>query len=91
LDSKKEDSFLPCEILRSEWKKGKLLYTAVLHQKGVTDSASDRNELLEHVPQDAFQFRDKHYTTDMHQKNAFRHDIRIPDNMLPSVWMNRKE
>lgn len=91
LESRKEDSFHPCEILRSEWENGKLLYTAVLHQKGVTDNASDRNELLEHVPQDAFQFRDKHYTTDMHQKNAFRHDIRIPDTMLPSVWMNRKE
>ena len=41
------------------------------------------------VPRHAFQYRDRPYTTDMFLRNAFRHDIRIPDHLFPEVWKNR--
>jgi len=41
------------------------------------------------VPRDAFTYFNRPYTTDMFLANAFRHDIRIPDDLFPEAWRNR--
>jgi hypothetical protein len=40
------------------------------------------------VPRQAIHFRNKPYTSDMLQSFAFRHDMRIPDDMFPLRWRN---
>jgi hypothetical protein len=40
------------------------------------------------VPRDAFYFVDMPYTRDHHQAWSFRHDMRIPDDLLPDAWKN---
>ena len=42
--------------------------------------------LLFNVPRDAIFFRDKVYTRDHHQPWAFRHDMRLPDEIFPDIW-----
>jgi hypothetical protein len=38
------------------------------------------------VPRDAIRFWDLPYTSDLHLGNAFRHEIGIPDSILPQAW-----
>lgn len=76
-----------CEILRREELNGQTLYAAVLADKNNTN----KNVLLEHLPREAFQFYDAPYTTDVFLRNAFRHDIRIPDDMFPEAWKNQRQ
>lgn len=40
------------------------------------------------LPRDAFFFIDIPYKRDHHQEWAFRHDMRIPDELFPDVWKN---
>ena len=45
-------------------------------------------QTMEDVPKEAFVFVDKPYTTDMHLRSAFRHEIMIPDELMPEAWKN---
>ncbi|CAJ1942290.1 unnamed protein product [Cylindrotheca closterium] len=76
-----------CEILRREEMNGQTLYAAVLADRNNTD----KNVLLEHLLREAFEFSDAPYTTDVFLRNAFRHEIRIPDDMFPEAWKNLRE
>ncbi len=38
------------------------------------------------VPRDTFYFHDNYYHRDHHQEWSFRHDMRIPDDILPDAW-----
>ena len=70
------------DILRyRETDDGEFLYTVVDY---------DAHELFEDLPRIAFYFVDAPHTTDMHLENAFRHEIRIPDEMFPEAWKNAK-
>lgn len=40
------------------------------------------------MPRDGFNFRDALYALDHSQRWAFRHDIRIPDELMPEAWKN---
>ena len=40
------------------------------------------------APVDAFYFQDKPYTRDHVQTWAFRHDMNIPDDIMPDAWRN---
>jgi hypothetical protein len=42
------------------------------------------------LPRDAFYFADKVYERPHHQHWSFRHDMRIPDEIFPDPWRNRK-
>lgn len=71
------------DILRyRESDEGNLLYTVVDYET---------NELFEDLPRIAFYFVDVPHTTDIALDNAFRHEIRIPDDVFPSAWKNAKE
>lgn len=40
------------------------------------------------LPRDGFNFRDALYSLDHSQRWAFRHDMRIPDELMPEAWKN---
>jgi SET domain len=60
----------------------------------VTDSDEDESTSITPetvvwgLPKDAFYFQDLTQTRDMHQPNAFRHPMYIPDDMFPPAWKN---
>lgn len=57
------------------------------HPLGIWDVHVDRVKyVLFDVPRDTFYFRDAIYTRDHHQYWTFRHDMRIPDDILPIAW-----
>jgi hypothetical protein len=41
------------------------------------------------VPRKAIRFFDRPYTTDLHLPSAFRHELGIPDEMIPVTWRDR--
>jgi hypothetical protein len=40
------------------------------------------------MPLYALAFRDKEYTSDFHLRNAFRHEIGLPEGVFPNAWKN---
>jgi SET domain len=44
---------------------------------------------LNDVPRNALAFVDVPYSTDIHQRGVFRHELGIPDEMLSDAWKNR--
>ena len=42
------------------------------------------------IPRRAFKFWDNKMTMDFYLPNVFRHDIRIPDDIMPESWKNLK-
>ena len=40
------------------------------------------------IPRDAFYFEDRNYYRPHHQIWSFRHDMRIPDEIMPNIWRN---
>jgi SET domain len=79
--------YYPCEVLRYEWIDGVAYYTAVLLARNPKKDYDD-NYLLQQVPRMAIVFADAPYSTDMFLRNAFRHEIGIPDSIFPEVWKN---
>jgi hypothetical protein len=41
------------------------------------------------VQRKAIRFYDHMYTSDMFLRNAFRHEIQLPDEMVPAAWRDR--
>jgi SET domain len=92
---KTDSEWWPCTILRYhlDEETGDYLYTVHLYtyRDDQADSLSYVNSnLIEDVPRRAIHFVDKPYTSDAHLPNAFRHDIRISDNIFPRAWRNLK-
>lgn len=87
----KERKSVECDVLRREWVGNRILYTIVIGED--SDSSKDKNKwkILEKVPQEAIFFQDQPYSTDTFLENAFRHDIRIPDDLFPETWKNLKQ
>ena len=56
----------------------------------VDDANIETATVIENVPRKMISFRDVHMSTGLHFKGAFRHDARIPDDLLPSVWRNAR-
>jgi len=40
------------------------------------------------IPRDAFYFEDRNYYRPHYQIWSFRHDMRIPDKIMPNIWRN---
>mmetsp|Transcript_8838 Transcript_8838/g.21598 ORF Transcript_8838/g.21598 Transcript_8838/m.21598 type:complete len:581 (-) Transcript_8838:148-1890(-) len=84
----------PCRILkRIEDKSGRSVYAArMVNRPGLNDDeVIPRNELhiVTHIPRAAIRFSDKTGTTDQHLKFAFRHEIGLLENLIPSVWQTK--
>jgi hypothetical protein len=84
---KEEGEMFACDILRYQRIDGTYFYTVALYD----EDNDDRQLKIEEVPREAIRFYDRPYTTDMFLENAFRHDIRITDDIFPLVWRNLKE
>jgi hypothetical protein len=78
---------MACKIIRREQVGNRTLYAVRI--PGVVEQ--EEWTLLEGVPQEALVFRDRPYTIDMFLPNAFRHDLRIADEIFPEGWKNLKK
>jgi hypothetical protein len=58
------------------------LYTVVLEFEDESTIA------VKGVPSEGIGLYDKAFSADWHLPNVFRHEIAIPDDIMPSVWMN---
>jgi hypothetical protein len=77
--------YIHCEIMRyREGFDGRLFYTAVIPDPDKDDW--QKSQLVEDLLHEAFMFEDRPYTSDMFLTNAFRHDIRILDDIFPDAW-----
>ena len=50
---------------------------------------NDETVLVKAVPRQAIAVVDRPYSTNQYMKNAFRHEIRLPDHMIPLSWRDR--
>jgi hypothetical protein len=74
--------FGECDVLRAETVKRRTRYTVVFYPK------KQGPKKVTDLPREVFRFVDHPYTSDMFMDNAFRHDIRVPDEMFPQAWRN---
>jgi hypothetical protein len=71
-----------CDILERYGDEEKSLYTVSLF-------LDDGNTVVvQNVPNDGVFLYDKAFSADWHLPNVFRHEIAIPDNLMPDAWMN---
>lgn len=80
----------PCRVLkRIEEKSGRSVYAVrMLNRPGLSDSETipeDEIHIVTHIPRAAIRFSDKTGTTDQHLKNAFRHEIGLPEDLVRSL------
>jgi SET domain len=94
------DPFFLCRVLERKSGGGVYRYTAEVYERRTylkddhdrEDSYQDKSKLiLFDLPRDAFFFRDLPYERDHHMPWAFRHDMRIPDDLFPDVWRNNRK
>lgn len=52
------------------------------------DGTFRERHIITDVPWRAIKFTDKPYTSDVFLKQAFRHEMKIPDEIFPKSWMN---
>jgi hypothetical protein len=90
-----EDKLYTCRVVdRFPSDSGQWLYMAEIYEE--TDDAEDEtcsnilSEVMFAVPRDAFCFEDRYYSRDHAQTWSFRHDMRIPDELMPAAWMNKR-
>jgi hypothetical protein len=79
----------PCFIESRYDENGEFVYNVRMEYQGKEDGEwVDKFVERKRVPRSAISFLGKPYTTDIHLANAFRHDIRIPNVMVPRQWKN---
>ena len=65
------------------------LYTIEMDVKKHQDSwVIYESHVIRNVPWKAILFRNIEYTSDVFLKQAFRHEMRLPDELFPKAWMN---
>ena len=92
----KEEYMYPCDILdrhvEEDWDMADVLdrsasikpidiwYTARVPKE------EDEDAIVHNIPRQAIQFFDVEYTSDLFLRSAFRHEIHLPDHMVPTAW-----
>ena len=83
------------DLFTDDGDKGthKYLYEIEIKTK---KSVGEETPFLEHhiitdVPWNAIRFYEKPYTSDVFLKHAFRHEMKLPDEIFPKAWMNLGE
>jgi len=54
----------------------------------VSITHEEETHTIIHVPRHAIEFVDDEYTSDQHLVNAFRHEIELPNEIFPQMWMD---
>jgi hypothetical protein len=57
-------------------------YTAKIYPQGKDGT----NFIMRGIPRRAVEFFDKSYKSDMFLHGVFRHEIALPDHMVPEAW-----
>lgn len=70
------DSAFPCRILQRHEE----LFTVS------ADMPGERTITVKNVPRDFIEFYDEKYTSDSFLRTAFRHEIGLPDELVPEAW-----
>lgn len=95
-EDENDEGCYPCRVVHRNHNNS---YIAELFSRRDTDHPSGMWEVdidtveyvLFDVPRDTFFFHDAFYGRDHHQEWAFRHDMRIPDDMLPDAWRHANQ
>jgi hypothetical protein len=88
------DFAYPCDILEREFETSyedavdrlesiepvPTTYTVLL------DRGDRDNAIVSGMPRNAIRFFDDEYASDLFLRSAFRHEIGIPDHMVPAAW-----
>ena len=76
------------ETFQSELRH-KYLYTIelVVQKQVGNEFFSERHEITD-TPREAIAFVNLPYSSDIFLKNAFRHEMILPDDVFPKAWMN---
>mmetsp|Transcript_30846 Transcript_30846/g.46001 ORF Transcript_30846/g.46001 Transcript_30846/m.46001 type:complete len:174 (+) Transcript_30846:3239-3760(+) len=79
----------PCYIVNAQREDNIFDVVVFTAEEGATESLVGSSSVLRRVrtlsPHE-IKFIHKPYTSDMFWKGAFRHEIRIPDNIFPQLW-----
>ena len=80
-----EASWWNCDVLRrNEDDPNQHIYAVYIYGESET-------KVVENVTVEGLHFVDRPYTSNTFLRQAFRHDIRIPDSIFPEKWKNRKQ
>jgi hypothetical protein len=87
-----DEEMYTCRVVDRFQVDGETLYMAEIYEE-MDDSESKTTanvvtEVLFAVPRDAFCFEDSYYSRDHAQVWSLRHDMRIPDDLMPAAWKN---
>ena len=89
------DNAYDCDILsRDEEYEGlsgsvrpeRVTYTGRVYR--FLETEEDSSIIVHGIPPRAIEFTDRPETKDQYLRNAFRHEIEIPDELFPKVWMD---
>ena len=58
---------------------------------GFTDDDDFEFWIVENVPRRAIEYFDLKYKSGMFHPHAFRHEIELPDDMIPEAWRDRDD
>ena len=90
------DGIYPCRVIKRNHSNSYMAELVIREQ--VEDEETELWQTVEtfshvlfDVPRDGFYFRDAFYSRDIHKHWSFRHDMRLPDEIFPEVWKNRKD
>jgi SET domain len=91
----------PCQVLKrveDSKKMGRSAYAVRMLNRPTLDGMDPREvippgelHIVTHVPRAAIRFTDRAGTTDPHLHNAFRHEIGLPDDLVPQAWRDLEE
>jgi hypothetical protein len=79
-----DDVRIPCKLWKSHRKKK--TFEAVLFFHHISAI-----EVHRAIPESSVDFIPKPYRSDMHLPGAFRHEIKIPDDIFPHHWMDLED
>jgi hypothetical protein len=80
-----------CDILeRTRNSDNDFVYTVTFTTEPLDrwDAKEPKEYTFNQVSRDAIKFFDLPFTTDLHLKNAFRHEIGLPDELMHDAWRN---
>jgi len=80
-----------CSVTKQYVVSQEIVYDTVLYELDERGEPTREGRLLEGIRREAFRFFDRPYNSPYLSKNAFRHEIQIPDELFPEKWKNRKQ
>jgi hypothetical protein len=86
------DCLRPCEVKERSGAGVDTLYTALVYPMEIAEEPNNcghipkEGVLVSRLPVSGVGLVDRPYSTDVHLKSAFRHEIGVPDGFFPEKW-----